>query len=151
MAVYFLQAGTTDAVKIGKADDPAARMAEFQCCHYEKLHLLRTIEGGYIEEARLHRHYRQRLIRAEWFHYCPTMLTIEAEFAESPSGSIIDEAIRLCGSPTALARAAGVKLPSIYSWKRLPAERVGRISAHTGIPPHELRPDVFPAPRATAA
>ncbi|MCO5085119.1 MAG: helix-turn-helix domain-containing protein [Mesorhizobium sp.] len=28
-------------------------------------------------------------------------------------------------------------------WKQVPAERVGEVSRATGIPPHDLRPDIF--------
>ena len=59
---------------------------------------------------------------------------------------VLREAIEAAGGPAAFAKAAGVKLPSIYSWKRIPAERVVRVEAATGIPRHRLRPDVFPDP-----
>jgi len=59
---------------------------------------------------------------------------------------IVARAIKAAGSPTALANAAGVKLPSIYSWTRIPADKVVAVEALTGIPRHELRPDVFPSP-----
>lgn len=58
----------------------------------------------------------------------------------------IKMAIEAAGGPTALARIVGVKLPSIYSWTRVPAERVIAIETATGVPRHLLRPDVFPAP-----
>jgi len=55
-------------------------------------------------------------------------------------------AIDAAGGPTALARVLGIKLPSLYSWRRIPAERVRRVSEITGIPRHELRPDLWDAP-----
>jgi DNA-binding transcriptional regulator YdaS (Cro superfamily) len=58
--------------------------------------------------------------------------------------SIIDEAIRIAGGPTALARALGFKMPSLYSWKRVPATRVLAVEAATGIPRTRLRPDLYP-------
>lgn len=54
-----------------------------------------------------------------------------------------------CGGVSALADALGLDHSSVSKWKsrgRVPAERVGRISALTGIPPHRIRPDLFPEP-----
>ena len=44
-----------------------------------------------------------------------------------------------------LARQIGVKQPSLWKWMKakVPATRVLQISEITGIPPEELRPDVF--------
>jgi len=44
-----------------------------------------------------------------------------------------------------------VRHQSIYSWKRIPAERVLDIERATGVPRHELRPDIYPAPTGGAA
>lgn len=87
MAVYFIRAGEIGPVKIGKADDPAVRMAEFQTAHYEDLSLLRTLPGGRAEEAWFHRHFRHMRIRREWFQFCPSMLTVEpsAPLASAPA------------------------------------------------------------------
>lgn len=53
------------------------------------------------------------------------------------------------GGPTAVASCLGIKMPSIYSWSRIPAEHVLTIARMSGISPHEIRPDVFgPEPRA---
>lgn len=59
---------------------------------------------------------------------------------------IIERIVQEAGGATRLARALGIKGPSIYSWKRVPADRVMAISKITGIAPHEIRPDVFPEP-----
>lgn len=59
---------------------------------------------------------------------------------------IVDKIVRKAGGASKLAQTLGIKGPSIYSWKRVPADRVIAISQITGISPHEIRPDVFPAP-----
>lgn len=56
----------------------------------------------------------------------------------------VDLAIEAAGGPTALARIVGIKAPSIYSWNRIPADKVMMIERATGVPRHVLRPDVFP-------
>jgi len=53
------------------------------------------------------------------------------------------------GTLAKIARALGVTPSAVAQWKRLPAERVVAISAATGIPKHELRPDLFDAPPAS--
>jgi transcriptional regulator with XRE-family HTH domain len=42
---------------------------------------------------------------------------------------------------------------TISKWEkgRIPAERVLEVSRLTGIPPHRLRPDIYPAPPERAA
>ena len=50
------------------------------------------------------------------------------------------------GRVAELAKALGIRRSSIYTWKKVPAERVLAVERITGIPRHELRPDVFPAP-----
>lgn len=49
-------------------------------------------------------------------------------------------------SLTALARAFGVNKTTIMRWEdgRVPAERVLDVERVTGIPRHELRPDLYP-------
>ncbi len=54
------------------------------------------------------------------------------------------------------ARICGVSQPTVWGWlnskrKRLPAEYVHHVSAATGMAPHTLRPDVFPAPSERGA
>jgi len=82
MAVYFIRAGQSGPVKIGHATDVAKRLNAIQCHNYEKLSLLRCIEGGEAREKWLHRHFAGRQVRGEWFAYCDEMLTIEPAVEE---------------------------------------------------------------------
>ena len=54
-----------------------------------------------------------------------------------------------------VAQQLGVTLAMWSRWENgrraIPANRVNDISELTGIPPHELRPDVFRAPQAEDA
>jgi DNA-binding transcriptional regulator YdaS (Cro superfamily) len=60
---------------------------------------------------------------------------------------IVEIAAKKVGGPIALANGLGIKHPALYSWKRVPAERVLEIERLTGVSRHELRPDVYgPAP-----
>jgi DNA-binding transcriptional regulator YdaS (Cro superfamily) len=64
---------------------------------------------------------------------------------------VVARVVEKAGGPTALARALGIKSPSIHSWSQVPANRVTEVSDITGIPPHEIRPDVFRAPKGCSA
>lgn len=59
----------------------------------------------------------------------------------------VRRAIEAAGGPTALARKLGIKSPSLYSWTKIPAERVEAVHEATGIPREDLRPDIFREPR----
>jgi DNA-binding transcriptional regulator YdaS (Cro superfamily) len=52
-----------------------------------------------------------------------------------------------------LARAAGVNKSTATRWskKSVPAEKILVIEGLTGIPRHELRPDLYPPTREVAA
>ena len=45
-----------------------------------------------------------------------------------------------------IARALGITRAAVCHWRRVPAERVLAVEHATGIPRHELRPDIFPHP-----
>lgn len=47
------------------------------------------------------------------------------------------------GSKYKLNKALGMSEAAIYFWRRIPAERVKQVSALTGIPKEELRPDLY--------
>lgn len=64
---------------------------------------------------------------------------------------IVSQAAEKAGGVVALARELGIKHTAMYSWTRVPAERVLDIERVTGISRHELRPDIFgPAPEKVA-
>lgn len=48
-----------------------------------------------------------------------------------------------------LAAALLITPGALSQWRKVPAERVGEVSRATGIPPHELRPDIFGLSTAT--
>lgn len=56
---------------------------------------------------------------------------------------IVERAAEKAGGVVSLARELGIKHTALYSWNRVPAERVLDIERITGISRHEQRPDVF--------
>lgn len=61
----------------------------------------------------------------------------------------LKKAIEKAGSQQALAELIGVRQSHVSNWlnrnKRVPAERVLTIEKATGVPRHELRPDIYPS------
>jgi DNA-binding transcriptional regulator YdaS (Cro superfamily) len=57
--------------------------------------------------------------------------------------NIVAQAAEKAGGVVALARELGIKHTALYSWQRVPAERVLEIERISGISRHDIRPDVF--------
>jgi DNA-binding transcriptional regulator YdaS (Cro superfamily) len=55
-------------------------------------------------------------------------------------------AIEAAGGLRALARALGMAYQPIQEWRRVPAHRIIKIEAVTGIPREKLRPDLYRKP-----
>ncbi|MCA3246986.1 MAG: helix-turn-helix domain-containing protein [Azospirillum sp.] len=58
----------------------------------------------------------------------------------------MDRAISAIGGVVKTAALCGVSPQAVSQWTRVPPAHVARVAAESGIPAHELRPDVFPAP-----
>lgn len=60
----------------------------------------------------------------------------------------LQKAVSLAGGQSATARICKVSQTAVWKWlqsgKRLPAEHVLPMAAATGVPPHQLRPDIYP-------
>lgn len=63
----------------------------------------------------------------------------------------LQEAIRVAGSVSELARRIGISQPSVSSWDRVPVERVVSVESATGVSRAVLRPDLFAATPASDA
>jgi len=56
------------------------------------------------------------------------------------------------GGATSLAKLLGKITPQAVSqWQRVPVERVLDVEKATGVPRHELRPDIYPPEHIEAA
>jgi len=74
----------------------------------------------------------------------------------APVPSLADAARRACvaaGGGAQLARQIGVTRFAVQQWltNAIPAARVPAVSRVTGIPMHQLRPDLFDVPHDSAA
>lgn len=64
----------------------------------------------------------------------------------------LEKAKQAAGGNIGLAKAIGGLTPqAISQWKRVPVDRVLDVERITGIPRHELRPDIYPAPQPNEA
>ncbi len=59
--------------------------------------------------------------------------------------------IRSADGPAKLGRVLGLSHSTILAWKSVPPKHVPAISRLTGIPRHELRPDLWEAPATAPA
>ena len=55
------------------------------------------------------------------------------------------------GLAISLSRELGITHGAISQWVRVPVERVLDVERITGIPRHELRPDIYPPPFQSAS
>lgn len=72
--VYFLQAGESGPVKIGRTGKIDDRFKALQTGHYEQLRVVRKIIGQPSIERWAHRTFSSLRIRGEWFRFDPAML-----------------------------------------------------------------------------
>lgn len=91
--VYFIAAGSTP-IKIGVSNDPAARLADLQTAHYQKLTLLYSIEcvtrsAAFELETAFHRWYGEAKIRNEWFEVSPQKIADDIQLLMHLAGSMV--------------------------------------------------------------
>lgn len=74
------------------------------------------------------------------------------EFAEmSDKTESLRRAIDAAGGLAALAKQLGISAQAVSQWDEVPPLRVLAVELATGVPRHELRPDLYPAEAAVEA
>lgn len=64
--------------------------------------------------------------------------------------TIIEKCIERAGGITSLAKSLKITHQAIYSWKKIPSERVVDIERVTGISRQQLRPDLYAGMNASS-
>ena len=155
MPVYLIQAGERGPVKIGKADNPAERLANLQVAHWKLLRFLRLFDGSEREESMLHNRFEASRIRGEWYAFSRGMLgdvglaelslpDIRQSFGKYSSE--LRTVLEKAGGPTRLARYLGVGPSAVTQWERVPAKHVPRCEVLTGLSGEFIRPDLYAVP-----
>ena len=158
--IYIARSGTTDFVKIGYAKVVVDRLAMLQTGNPHPLVLLRELPGNRTTEALFHAHFRPQRYRIEWFTFVPEMLTIEVRELSWPTVLCVDvdddeshlqSLFRSCGKrQNEIAILVGRSTGAISQWvngeRQIPADIVPKVEEVTGIPRHQLRPDLWAAP-----
>lgn len=90
--IYFVQPVGGGLIKIGRADDPEARLKALQVGSPVSLRLCRAEEAPVVWEARLHQAFAKYREHGEWFRAHPALARIADAI---PDPEIPDEAIDL--------------------------------------------------------
>lgn len=61
----------------------------------------------------------------------------------------LERVLMVRNAVTRIAKAAGVSTAAVSQWRKVPAWHVETVSRVTGVPPHELRPDLHKPPPAS--
>jgi len=67
--IYFIQNERTKSIKIGVSNNPEKRIKGLQTSNEDKLNILCIMNGGYLEEKRLHKRFSEYRVSGEWFSY----------------------------------------------------------------------------------
>ena len=62
---------------------------------------------------------------------------------ETPK-TALGRAIKAVGGPAKLARSLDISIQAIVQWDEVPPLRVLAVEQASGVPRHELRPDLYP-------
>jgi DNA-binding transcriptional regulator YdaS (Cro superfamily) len=58
----------------------------------------------------------------------------------------LQRAKQTVGTASALAQKLGITAQALSQWSQVPPRRVLQVERLTGVPRHELRPDIYPPP-----
>ncbi len=67
--IYFIEDTASGRVKIGRSNNPNARLQQLQTGSSGRLQLILTIRGSASRERELHQQFGQDRIQGEWFHH----------------------------------------------------------------------------------
>lgn len=173
--IYFARAGQDGPIKIGfTGKSPLERISELQTGCPWRIHLIGSLDGEMCHEDWLHDRFDANRLEGEWFHATPELLLVVADALrpdftwpawivekkkslakpEPKPQSPKERAVAAAGSAAELARrlisksgsGKPVTRSAVQQWKRVPADRALEVERLTGVPRHELRPDLYPVP-----
>jgi len=87
--VYFVQAESTNKIKIGQSDDVPKRMYALQCASPDKLKLLGKLSTKVVREEELHKRFHAHRAFGEWFEPADEILCYIRENAVLDAGDMV--------------------------------------------------------------
>jgi len=118
MPVYFIQAGESGPVKIGKAGDPIARLKALQTGSAARLNLLAVIDA---DEHALHDRFADHRVAGEWFALVPEIAAMIETCRYTPPKRHVHPASDLIdrwGGTTKTAERFNVLPSAVSNWRR---------------------------------
>ena len=166
MSIYLVHCPSLGVCKVGYATDVNRRFWLIRACTPAPVELVATREGERDLEAAIHRELKDDRHHGEWFKLTERTLlvfetttpndrkTFDAIARPLPNEGGLYWLLRQAGlRPIHVAAKLGVGRAAVSKWCRtgIPPERVIAVEKATGIPRHELRPDIYPPASAEAA
>lgn len=110
--IYFIRSG--EFVKIGVANNPWARLYDFQVASPVKLDLLAVAPGDYEDEARYHAEFAYCRTKGEWFVHdeliAVTVANIKSYYPDYQSPSILKKNHKRINPKASINAADAVRL-----------------------------------------
>lgn len=140
--VYFVQSGDFGPIKIGFTMYLPKRMMQLQCGSPHRLTVLLTVDGSASLESAFHKSLSEYRISGEWFS--PTgevfnainraRLGVYPEHRGCLDGMMTNHIAMIdhLGGTTATAKAIGVPISTVHSWRlagKIPAWRLPAMHA----------------------
>lgn len=76
--------------------------------------------------------------------------TPQAAPGADPVLSPAKRAVKAIGGVVAVAKLVGISPQAVSQWDQVPALHAAKVAAASGVPAHELRPDIFTPPADAA-
>jgi len=119
--IYFILDRQSNAVKIGIAESPEARLRDLQVGNPHTLELVKVIPGGNGEtESGLHNSYRKDRLGGEWFRLSKRLSEYLAEIKPSVTNSNLFQPKRdaLQSTRSPLKEESNTRLPRMTEYNR---------------------------------
>lgn len=139
-------------IKIGWSQYPKPRLESARSMSPFPVEIVGVKRGTIRQEWKTHKELSGSSIRGEWFlinadveRFLDTLEPFSGSdrFLHTP----IDRARMAVGGSILLGQRINHPNPDeILAWKRVPEKYVVQIEIVTGVPRHDLRPDIYPAP-----
>ena len=81
--VYFIQRESDGMIKIGLTSQLSVRMYKLRA-HHGDISVLGVVDGGYLNERRLHEEFSEDNLHGEWFHPSERLLLYIDENTREP-------------------------------------------------------------------